>query len=164
MSFCWWLPPVQRNQLWQGDTDPGWDKAPGRPHFTPKLVPNLADAIQCTEMLHPQCHQERSATGQEVLTERTYTYVCGSLSIPWSRIPKWSEMEPPYHQCDQQSQQIISHCVQDLWPMSSCSEGLRILHPSEASSGICLSGMGPSLHQGCEKAGRHTTESSSIHH
>ncbi len=37
-------------------------------------------------------------------------------------------------------------------------------HPSEAYLGICLSCMGPSLHQGCEKAGSHTKESSSIHH
>ncbi len=86
------------------------------------------------------------------------------ITIPWSRIPKWSKMEPPYHQCDQQSQQITRHCVQDCWPMSSWSEGFRILHLSEASPGICLSGMGPSLHQGCEQAGRHTKESSSIRH
>ncbi len=61
-----------------------------------------------------------------------YTQVCGSLSIHWNWVPKGSEMEPPYHQCDQQSQQITRHCVQDLWPMSSWSVGLRILHPSEA--------------------------------
>ncbi len=73
-------------------------------------------------------------------------------------------MEPPYHQCDKQSEEITRHCVQDLWPMSSWSEGLRILHPSEASPGICFSGMGPSLHQGSEKAGWHTKESSSIRH
>ncbi len=62
-----------------------------------------------------------------------YTQVCGSLSIHWYWIPKGSEMEPPYHQCDQQSQQITRHCVQDLWPISGWSEGLRILLVRELS-------------------------------
>ncbi len=48
--------------------------------------------------------------------------------------------------------------------MSSWSEGLMIRHPSEVSTGKCLSGMGASQHQGCEKAGKHTKESSLIRH
>ncbi len=112
-------------------------------------------------MLHPQCHQERSPTGEDVLTEWPYAKVHGSLSIPWSQTPKWSEIESSHHQCNQQ---ITRHCVRTFWPMSSWSERLRLLHPSEAPFRVCLSCMGPSLHQGCEEAWRYTNESSKIHH